>query len=154
MKINGKKGLRLLAAGYLLYILFYFNISYFLPESEEMRMWASAAAFLIAIGGGVALILGLLWRLRIQLWWRAEKKVYADILIGMYAFTLLVSTWIFANRYIDALPHETVDGNGKLIISVWESKDSMRMYYCEPTNAFLRHPLSDDELRAAYGIEE
>lgn len=148
-----KKGMHILSAVYLLYIIFYMNISRLLPAHIEMRAWASAFAFVIALGGGVIVILGLLWKLHMKLLWGTEKKVYADIIIGLYSFALLVGVGIFADKHIDQMPHETVGGDGRLIISVWESEDSMQMYYCERMNAFLRRPLSDEELRAASDME-
>lgn len=90
MKINRKKCLHMLGAVYLLYILFYFNIPHFLPDYEEMRAWVSVLMFLLVLGGGIAAVFILLWKLRIKLLLGVQKKFYADTLIGLYAAALMI----------------------------------------------------------------
>lgn len=154
MNINRKRCLHLLGAAYLLYMIFYLNISHLLPSRMEMRSWASVLAILTALGGGVVVILLLLLKLRTKMLGRMQKKAYVDFLIGAYSLILLIGIGIFADSQIDRIPQETVAGDGKLIVSVRESEDSMRMYYCEPINAVLRRPLSDEELRAEFDMDE
>lgn len=154
MNINRKKCLHLFCAAYLLYLIFILNISHLLPARMELRSWASVLALLTVLGGGAAVILMLLLKLRTKLLGRTQKKGYVDFLIGTYVFIFLAGVGIFADRQIDQIPQETIGGDGKLIISMWESEDSMRMYYCEPANAFLRRPLSDEELRADFDMDE
>lgn len=132
---------------YLIYLTGYDLLKKPLPGHIEIRAWVSIVLLMLAVVGGMLWVLSLIQVLTRKVkgngWKRRVVKVMAIICSIVVVGVAAVSGRILVSE----IPDETMSTDGTLLVSVQESKDSMRLYYCEEVNAFLRKRLSAEEFR-------
>ncbi len=132
---------------YVIYLAIYLLLQRPLPGQIEIRAWVSVFLLSIAIAGGLFWFLSLIRIITgkfISIGW---KQYVVKGLAVICSIIVIGSAVIFGRIFISEIPDETMSTKGILLVSVQESKDSMRLYYCEEVNIFLRRKLSAEEFR-------
>lgn len=147
MRLEKHRCLTVSSGIYLIYLICYTRLKVLLPEHIEVRAWVSVTALFLAIAAGAVLLL--MWiRLFTRSYMKGQRRSWFVKSLSVFASVVVVAgAFLSCRMLIQQIPDETVSVNGTLLISVRESEDSMRLYYCEPVNAFLRKPFSVEDFR-------
>ena len=132
---------------YLIYLAVYILLRRPLPGHIEIRAWVSVLLLIIAIVGGMLWLLSLI-RIIAGKFTNIGWKRYAVKGLAVICSMIVISGAVMFGRILlSEIPDETMSTRGILLVSIQESKDSMRLYYCEEVNIFLRRKLSAEDFR-------